>query len=154
MKTFATRLLLVAYFAQSAGCYQWVEVRPTELPKLNASEGEKATPERPPSRSARLERTDGSLLEIGRNADVRLETAQGTYDFASPVVARVVKNDLWIKAGNTGRTTVPLDDVRSAEVAKFDGDATALAIVGGVIGTALVGTLIIVYANWKEEQPD
>jgi hypothetical protein len=143
MKAFATRLLLVAFCARSAGCYQWVEVRPTELTKLNASPDESGV-WLPPGPNARLERTDGSLLEVGRNADVRVETSQGVYDFTAPVVARVVKDDLWIRAGNTGRTTLELSDVKSAEVAKFDGDATGLAIAGGILGLTLLSFLVVV----------
>jgi hypothetical protein len=37
-----------------------------------------------------------------------------------------------------------LSDVKSAEVAKFDGGMTAVAIVGAVLGTTLVTTLLVV----------
>lgn len=143
MKAFARRLSLVAFSAQSLGCYQWVEVRPTELVKLNGSQDESGV-WRPSGSIARLQRTDGSLFEVGRNADVRLETSQGTYDFTAPVVARVVEDDLWIRAGNSGRTTLPLSDVKRTEVARFDGDATGLAVVGGVLGLTLLSLLVVV----------
>jgi hypothetical protein len=143
MKALATRLFLVAFFAQSAGCYQWIEVRPTELVKLSGSEDESGV-WRAASPNARLSRTDGSVFEVRRNADVRLETSLGIYDFSAHVVARVVDDHLWIRAGNSGRTTLPLSQIKSAEVAKFDGDATGLAIAGGVLGLTLLSLLVVV----------
>jgi hypothetical protein len=143
MKALGTRILLMTLFAQSAGCYQWIEVRPTELVKLNGSQDESGV-WRPSDPNARLSRTDGSVFEVRRNADVRLETPRGTYDFTAPVVARVIEDDIRITAGNTGGTTLPLSAVKNAEVAKFDGDATGLAIVGGVLGLTLLSFLVVV----------
>ena len=142
MRTVSKGILVLALSLQSTGCYEWVAVRPSELPKLD-HDGAQSEAERN-VRNARLERPDGSLVEVNRSADVRLTTSSDTLEFVAPVVARIQKDDLWIRAGNAGNTKLPLSDVESAEVAKFDGGMTAVAIVGGVVGTTLVTTLLII----------
>ena len=147
MRAEGTLLCALLVFGQSVGCYEWIEVRPADLPKLNEAEAsEESQRARGP---ARLERPDGSLLEVGRNADVRVTTEEESYEFTSPVVARIADENLWIKAGNTGKTILPLSDVTSAEVAKLNGGLTAGAIVGGVLGTTLAVTLLVIGATWE-----
>jgi hypothetical protein len=142
MGTVSKGMLVLAFSLQSTGCYQWVAIRPSELPKLD-NDGAQPAAERN-VRNARLERPDGSLVEVNRSSDVRLETASESLELAAPVVARIQKDELWIRAGNAGNMKFVLSDVKSAEVAKFDGGMTAVAIVGAVLGTTLVTTLLVV----------
>ena len=141
MGTVSKGILVLAFSLQFTGCYEWVAIRPSELPKLD-HDGAQSEAERS-VRNARLERPDGSLVEVNRSADVRLTTASESLELEAPVVARIQKDDLWIRAGNAGNTKFLLSDVKSAEVAKFDGGMTAVAIVGAVVGTTLVTTLLV-----------
>ena len=144
MKAVPRALFALVFAMHSTGCYEWIDIRPSELPKLQPPPESSAEAH---ARNATLERPDGSLLEIGRNADVRVTARGFEREFESPVHAEQVGDDLSIRAGNSGKMTVPIRDLRRVEVAKLDVSSTVVAIVAPIVFASLATGIIVYVAN-------
>lgn len=128
---------LVALSVASTACHDWVPVRPAELGKMQPSR------EGPPPR---LVQTNGALVEIDDDSDVRLTLQDGAeHWFTHPVSARIESNVLVIRGGNRGERRFPVESLEKVEVAKFNGGTTATVIVLGSVA-GVVGTYLLLHA--------
>jgi len=136
-------LIVIAVLATNAGCLRWVDIKPTELPKLNGSYARNVGAVPTPAGTqmvvertvAHVERPDGTLVEIsGRfHADVTTASA-GSLRFEHPV-SSVLQNDvLLIQGGNRAQTPIPLGDISAVQVSRPSPGRTTLAVVLGVAG--------------------
>lgn len=135
-----------------AGCYTAEAVKPAELPKLNGGFVE------PIARTgnatviavsvARVEREDGTILEVHGKPDVYLTLRSGTrLDFDGPVLAEADDDSLTLRSENRAKTRVSFKDIEKAEVSQYDGTKTWLAYMGGSL--ALTGILVAVLVSAK-----
>ena len=145
-----TALLLLA---QASGCYNWVDIKPTEITKLNGSyavatgavstpTGTVTTVERT---VAHVERPDGTLVEIKGEYDARVATGEGEpLEFAHPVNSAIKDDILFLRGGNRGATKIPLDEVTSVQVSQYDAGGSAVIIVlVSVVGGLALGAVAL-----------
>ena len=100
----------------TAGCLRWVEIKPTELPKLNGSyartTGAVPTPTGPTMiverTVAHIERPDGTLVEISGRFHADVSTSAGSLRFEHPVNSELQNDVLVIQGGNRAQTPIPL----------------------------------------------
>ena len=64
---------LLVLCAAHLGCYDWIDIKPTELPKLTESS------------ARRIEGPAGEVVEVRRAYDVRITSLTGTANYSSPV---------------------------------------------------------------------
>jgi hypothetical protein len=143
----------------AGGCYDTARVRPEELPKLNDTytnnhaittyQGGKMGLGSVTDESVRhLVAADGTVVEVKGEASVRLETAQGSFDFEHPIIANVTDDQvLQIAAGNRAQTAIPLADVRAAMVRSYDREKTLVLGCGIIAAAAVIGTLVALAAS-------
>ena len=138
--------LTLAVTIATSGCYSWVDVKPTELPKLNNAGGVSSGFMGEVQEVHKVEQPDGKIAEIRGRYDVRLTGNNGTeLDFDHPVVATLAGNDLTLQAENRAPTRLPLTDIRSAEVSQSHPE-TGWLVVMSVAGAICIGSLIALYA--------
>jgi hypothetical protein len=123
-----------------AACYDTYRVRPDELPKLNDSHttvmGALSTGKTTAvftDRSVRhLFADDGRVVEVKGEASVLVRTVDGrAYDFEHPVLATLTDDRvLEIAGGNRAETSVPLVDVRTADVTCYSPEKSMWAAIG------------------------
>jgi hypothetical protein len=136
----------IAIAMSLTGCYSWVDIKPSEAPKLNGSYSRVTGSVSTPSGTvttvertvAHVETPDGTLTEITGDFDARLTTNRGTFTFEHPVNAEMEEDELWMRSSNRPPTRFALREVQSVEVSQYDPTASVL------IGTAsiLAGLLL------------
>lgn len=104
-------------------CASWIEVKPSEIPKLNGMTMGVVDSGPDQGRAIavsvrRIEKKDGTLTEITGKADVRVTTGDTIYLFRHPIQAEVRGGALIIQSANLPRTTIPLDDIEKAEISQ------------------------------------
>jgi hypothetical protein len=148
---FASALALGA-----AGCTAWVDVKPSELPKLNRV-GLVPPSELPPEHTGKqmrwvaiVEGSDGRRIVVGGQPDVRITSPSGYSVYEYPVVSTVEGETLTISGRNRAGDVFRLADVRRVEVVDTDKSAdrregvlATLPFVFVVGGVALMGYAII-----------
>jgi hypothetical protein len=141
--------LLLAATICCTGCTTWVEVRPTELPKLNGSTVTSGTVVSGDRKRdviaitvADVERPDGTLTQIYGRYDVRVtETSGREMTFETPVRSEVEDDTLSLQGSNRRQTQFRLNDVRTTEVSQPSDTALTWVIVG--VGAVMVTGLIV-----------
>jgi hypothetical protein len=127
----------------SSGCYDWVLIKPVEMPKLNGSFASPVGQVGPRTvvavRVVDVEREDGTLAEIQGNFDLKVIRKGGEeISFEHPVEAERQGEEFVIRGGNRAATRIPLSDIEHAEVSQLSPGKTAVAItIPVVLGTAL-----------------
>jgi hypothetical protein len=139
------KLLLVATAMSSVGCYDWISVKPTELPKLNG--GFSAPIARTADTTviavsvADVEQPDGKMTQIaGGGFDIRLlyKTGKETL-FKHPIVTELQGDSLIVGSSSQPKTQIPLADVSEAKVSQLNQNKTFLAFAGvGLVALAVV----------------
>lgn len=145
---------MLAFSLLQLGCIDWIEVRPTDLPRLSASSsaqlqqaietGEEGGVS--PSTAVTgttIEDADGDEVRIRPPYDARLTTAEGSVNIEGPVAAAVANGNLTVQGPETDRMSVPLDELETVEVSQFATVKTYLLILGITVVTAAGGLAII-----------
>ena len=122
----------------AAGCYDWVPVRPTELPKLSAGARE-------------LERADGGRFEVRRAVTAKITTPWGATKFAQPQ-AGIEGGKLRISGGDVPPTEIPLDQITSVRVGQLNAIDTTASVV--VLGALIAGSVLLFLAVRGTGNPD
>jgi hypothetical protein len=119
--------VLAGLLAVVAGCYDWVTVRPTELPKLSAGASE-------------VERVDGSRVHVEGPVIAKVLSSFDAKKFYAPR-ARIEGPMLTISGDDAPPTEFPLDEIREVRVGQLNViDTTASAIV---LGAVVVGSILL-----------
>ena len=148
----ATAIVAIAVVG-TAGCLRWVEIKPTELPKLNGAYAQNVGGVPTPAGTqmvvegtvAHVEQPDGTLVDISGRFHADVTTARaGSLRFKYPVSSMLRNDVLVIEGGNRAQTAIPLGDVTSVQVSRPSPGRTTLAIVLGVGGGLL---LLVLLAN-------
>lgn len=137
-------LLVCALFSNA--CYNWVEVKPTELPKLNDMTVVSNAWTGEVTESRVVERSDGVLTPIKAKFDLRVQTTNGeNLKFADPVRTTASENELSFQGGNRAPASVPLTEIRSTRVSQYSvaksvlltlAISIPLAVLAGVVAVA------------------
>lgn len=149
------RALATILAIASTGCYRWVSIKPTELPKLNGSyvraTGRVSTPRGSvvtyEATVAHIERPDGTLVEVTGPYDAEITTTQGAAIYEHPVNSSVDGSNLAVQGANRRLTEFPLRDVTEVKVSQYNGAATSLLIaalsigVGSIIAYGVIGAI-------------
>ena len=109
------------------GCYDWVWVRPTELPKLNVG-------------PTVLEKVDGSRFVVERPVTADVVTPVGVQKFHHPA-SRIDGDILTITGDDVPESHIPLDQISSVRVGQLnviDTVTSILVLAGVVVGTVLL----------------
>jgi hypothetical protein len=142
--------LVSAVVGTSAGCVRWVDIKPTELPKLNpapAPDGTQVVVET----IAHVERPDGKQVEISGpfHADVTT-TGAGVMRFKHPVYSGLQNGTLVIEGGNRVQTPIPLADVTRVQVSQSSTGRTMLTVALAVgAGLLVIGLLRASFSGWN-----
>ena len=110
-----------------SGCFDWVSVRPTELPKLNVG-------------PTVLEKVDGSRFVVDRPVTADVVTPVGVQKFHHPM-SRIDGDILTITGDEVPESHIPLDQISSVRVGQLnviDTVTSILVLAGVVVGTVLL----------------
>jgi hypothetical protein len=118
-------IVLLWFSPPACVCYEWTAIKPTALPELTAA------------RSGRVEREDGTPLEVERAFDVRVTTESGCVQFSDPVKSRL-SGDQLIVDGRERPWSFSLRDPVQVEVSQVDRAVTAARIAYVVAVTATI----------------
>lgn len=132
---------LGALLAMSAtGCAVWADIKPTEVPKIGAVSVAPAVSQTT-GRSdviaismARVERTDGRMLEVSGKPDVRVTCRGEERHYEYPITSTIEGETLHIASSNYAKTSCALADVSKAQVV----DAHAVHVPSIILGWGLV----------------
>jgi hypothetical protein len=123
----------------ATGCYEWVRVPPTELPRLDESAP------RPIVRAdgvigpvVRAE--TGETIEVAGEFAVRVTTGADSTDFMSPLHCSLTDGTLHLAEEGTPTQSFRLDRIRSTEVYRRDGTLSALV---EALGIAAAGAAVV-----------
>jgi hypothetical protein len=124
------------------GCYDWVAVRPSDLPKLNAvsSQTVSAGTAQVTLMDVRTVRApDGRLVEIRGAHDVEVTADGATVSFEHPVEAKVADETLTVAGKNREDTPFTLGKVQKVEVSQYaPGKTMAVLLVVALAPLAVV----------------
>jgi|GEM_PF-2699814 len=128
------------------GCYDWVAIRPSELPKLNSlsSQTVAAGNLQVTVMTIRTVRSpDGRLVEIRGAHDVQVRADGATVEFEHPVESSVADETLTVAGSNREDTRFALRTVDDVKVRQYSpGKTIALAAVLSLIPlVGLVGVM-------------
>lgn len=141
------RVVLVTTAFQAVGCYKYVDIKPTELVKLNGSYSRAVGSTQTPAGSvtivestvAHVERPDGRLVELKGDFDAVVRTRSDHFKFVHPVNARLDGKFLVVASGNHAATPLVLSEVERVGISQYDGVMTVLVAVGaGLLGGFLL----------------
>lgn len=129
------------------GCYDWVAIRPSDLPKLNAATSQTVSAGnlQVTLTSVRTVHTpDGRIVEIRGGHDVAVTAEGTTVEFEYPVESNVADETLTVAGKNREDTPFPLARVQKVEVSqKAEGKTTLLyCAIGLVAGGLFYGGLV------------
>lgn len=152
MNRASATMVLAVLAVGAAGCTSWVEIKTTELPKLNGGAVAAGTVVSGTQRGevvavsvAEVEKPDGTLEQIKGEFDVRLTRQQGSPEvFESPVRSTVEGESLTIQSGNRARTSFSLAEIRKTEVSQPNATGNILIFaVGFPLAGVLVGLIAV-----------
>lgn len=128
-----------------AGCVSWISVKPSEVPKVgNMTVGMVSSgPHRGHAVAvsvAKLERSDGTLVEIKGKPDVRITSDGEVFTFKHPIEATLHGEVLTIQSSNRAATKFHLSNIQKVEVSEPNLAANVLLSLLG--GLALSGIII------------
>lgn len=111
-----------ALLTLSAGCTVWADIKPSELPKISTITVAPAVSQTT-GRSevlamsiARVERTDGRVLEVLGRPDARVSCRGQERVYEHPVVSTLEGQTMTISSANYAKTTCELSDLSSVQV--------------------------------------
>jgi hypothetical protein len=143
------KLLVLVCAVFSNACYNWVDVKPTELPKLNDMTVVSNAWTGEVTESRVVERSDGVLTPIKGKFDLRIQKTNGeSLKFADPVRTSASENELSFQGGNRATTTVPLTEIRSTRVSQYSVAKSVLLTLAITIPlVALAGVAAVAAAS-------
>ena len=106
----------------ATGCTVWADIKPTEVPKIGNVTVAPAVSQTT-GRSdviavsiARVERTDGRILEVSGHTDVRVTCRGQERRYEYPITSTIEGETLHIASSNYAKTSCALADVSKAQV--------------------------------------
>jgi hypothetical protein len=123
---------VVLFGLLSGGCYQWVQVPPAELPKLDRRE---------PAATATVATADGKTVDVDGDFAVRVTTRHDSFDFTSPISCTVTPERLQIAEVGAAPVLVSHGDIERAEVYRYRKTLSRTLMVGGAVVAVLLGYL-------------
>jgi hypothetical protein len=145
-------MLLATLSTHSTGCYKWVEIKPTEVVKLNGSYrrdlGSVSTPSGTVTTTevtvAHVERPDGTLVELKGDFDADITEGGSTSRFEHPVNSRIQGPFLVVASGNRAATPYIVKDIRKVEIKQYDSTTSNIVlVVGGLAGGLLLAGMLV-----------
>lgn len=124
-------LMLVA-----TGCYEWVRVPPSELPRLN---------ERAPNGTAVVRDERGKNVEVLDDFAVRVTTASGSADFMSPLHCSMNEGMLQLSQNDDKPESFSLAQIESTEVYRYDRPLSQIVVTLGIVAAITVSVLLVGY---------
>jgi hypothetical protein len=141
--------VLVACSLLTTGCFTYVPIRPTELPKLNgsfqSSESVGANTTLVTRSVAQVEGEDGKMVELRGQHDVVVTLKDGTKTtYEHPVSASEQDGALVIKSGNLPEARIPLDSIQRVAIPKQNRAVAVVTLVGvGIVGALLLFKVVL-----------
>jgi hypothetical protein len=100
------------------GCYDWVAIRPADLPLLNGDVQATSEPGQGTAVAGAptVHRLNGTLLEVHGRHDVRVKVGGQTYLFTAPVHATRSGEAIEVEGGNRPATRIWMPAIDSVEI--------------------------------------
>jgi hypothetical protein len=124
---------VVLFGLLSAGCYQWVQVPPAELPKLDRREPAAAT----------VATADGKTVDVDGDFAVRVTTRRDSFDFTSPIKCTVTPERLEIAEVGAAPVLLSHADIERADVYRYRETLSRTLMVGGAVLAVFLGYLAV-----------
>jgi len=123
----------------ASGCYGWVPVPPTELPKLDDSvprpqSGEGSWPV--------VHDAAGDPVEVIGAFSVEVTTKAGSDDFMSPLRCSVSDGGLRLAEEGGNPKTFPISEIESTKLYRYKSSTSNVVMAVGITAVGLLGLLI------------
>jgi hypothetical protein len=129
----AWRLLLALL---ATGCYEWVRVPPSELPRLD---------QRAPNGTAVVRDDRGKDLEVSDEFAVNVTTATDSVDFMSPLHCSIKDGTLQLAQNDDKPQSFSLATIKSTEVYRHDRPLSEIVTTLGIVAAIAVPVLFVGY---------
>lgn len=121
----------------ATGCYEWVRVPPSELPRLD---------QRAPNGTAVVRDERGGDVEVSDDFAVNVTTATDSVDFMSPLHCSIKDGTLQLAQNDDKPQSFSLAAIKSAEVYRHDRPLSEIVITLGIVAAVAVPVLFVGYA--------
>lgn len=121
-----TRLWSLLLALLASGCYEWVRVPPSELPRLD---------QRPPNGTAFVRTERGKDIEVVGDFAINVTTATDSVDFMSPLRCSIKDDALQLAQNQDEPRSFSLTGIKSTEVYHYDRPLTEIVVVLGLVAT-------------------
>lgn len=121
---------LLAGSLTQVGCYDWVEIRPTELPRVTEASVQI------------VEDSDGQPVQVRGGCDVRVTNSGGATTYSAPVRSRLAQGSLVVEGPGRLPQSYPLQEPTRVELSQLDAGDTRVALVVGVLAALSVGAFV------------
>jgi hypothetical protein len=129
-----------------AGCVSSTAIKPTELPKFNASQTVVTSPDGRHVKTenvVQLETPEGRLAEVKGEADVRVQLKDTTQmHFKYPIRSSLENQALTLMSGNLPKTTIPLGNIDKLELYQ-DYTASGVGLVAALVLPIVLSIIIV-----------
>jgi hypothetical protein len=118
----------------ATGCYGWVSVPPTELPKLDDSAP--PPPVRPGDEAWPVVRdVEGEPVDVIGPFTVKVRTKDGSKKFRSPLQCSLADGGLSLTADGASPRTFPLSEIERTEVYRYKETTSRIAVAVSIAAT-------------------
>lgn len=118
----------------NSGCYGWVSVPPTELPKLD--ETAPRAPDQPRAGTWPVIRdVDGEPFEVIGSFTVSVKTASQSRKYASPIHCSVADEGLQLAGDGGSPQAFPLSEIERTEVYRYKSTTSTIAATVSIAAT-------------------
>jgi hypothetical protein len=120
------------------GCYTWVRVPPSELPRLDQGAPRALlSPDGPPATPV-VRDEKGKDVEVAGDFAVKVTTAADSVDFMSPVHCSVKAGTLQLAEDETTPRSFTLGEIRSTEIYRYDRTLSTIVKTLGIVAGGVV----------------
>jgi len=120
----------------ATGCYEWVRVPPSELPRLE---------QRGPNGTAVVRDERGKDVAVSDDFAVNVTTATDSVDFVSPLHCSIKDGTLRLAENDDTPQSFSLAAIKSTEVYRHDRPLSEIVITLGIVAAIAVPTLLVGY---------
>jgi hypothetical protein len=121
----------------ATGCYEWVRVPASELPRLD---------QRPPNGMAVVRDERGKDLEVSDEFAVNVTTATDSVDFMSPLHCSIKDGTLQLAQNDEQPQSFSLTEIKSTEVYRYDRPLSQILATLGIVAAVVLPVLFVGYA--------
>jgi hypothetical protein len=120
----------------ATGCYEWVRVPPSELPRLD---------QRAPNGTAVVRDERGKDIEVSDEFAVNVTTATDSVDFMSPLHCSITDGTLQLAQNDDQPQSFSLAAIKSTEVYRHDRPLSEIVMTLGIVAAIAVPVLFVGY---------